>query len=99
MVEMATAKVSIAIGRDELEAARRQAKREGLSLSAFISRAVRERVDECERQAAAERIIATYKPHERTTPEERKALVELWNRRRLMLASRSQTKPKTKPKQ
>jgi hypothetical protein len=81
MMEMATAKISIAIGREELRRAKRQAKQETLSLSAFISRAVAQHLEECERNDAARQFFATYEPDEFATEAERKHLLDLWTRR------------------
>ena len=82
MMEMATAKISIAIGRDELRLARRQAAREGMSLSAFISRAVHAHLEECDRQAAAKQYLASYAPHELPTKARQKRLLALWSGKR-----------------
>ena len=80
-MEMASAKVSIAIGREDLAAARRAAKREGLSLSAFFSRAVRAQLEEHERREAGYRLLATFDPAEAPSLERQQELLALWQRR------------------
>jgi hypothetical protein len=74
----ATLKISVAMGRDELRLARTAATEEGMSLSAYVTRAVRERLQERQRAQAAREFLATFAPEELPTPEERCELVELW---------------------
>jgi hypothetical protein len=74
-----TDKVSITIARRELRDAKRLASRLGLSLSAFISDAVRERVAEQERREAGQAVLASFPPEDRATPAETAALLERWS--------------------
>jgi hypothetical protein len=73
-----TDKISITIGRNELRHARKHASLMGLSLSTFISEAVRERVAERERREAAMAVLASFAPEERATAEERAELLDRW---------------------
>jgi len=77
-----TQKISVAMGRDELRLAKTAADEEGLSLSAFVTRAVRERLEERRRMEAAREVLATFALEELPTPTERRDLVELWTRAR-----------------
>jgi hypothetical protein len=74
----ATEKISITLGREELRSARAWAARRRLSLSTFITRAVRARIEEEKRREAAEAVLATFAPEDRATPEEQVALLEQW---------------------
>jgi hypothetical protein len=76
----ATQKVSVAMGRTELRLAKTAAEDEGVSLSAYVTRAVRDRLEERERQEARREILATFLPHEIPTADEQRALVAFWNR-------------------
>jgi hypothetical protein len=76
----ATQKISVAMGRDELRLAKTAAHEEGVSLSAYVTRAVRERLQERRRLEAAREFLATFAPEELPTPEEQRELVELWTR-------------------
>jgi hypothetical protein len=76
----ATQKISVAMGRTELRLAKTAAEDEGVSLSAYVTRAVRDRLEERERQEARREILATFLPHEIPTAEEQRALVGFWNR-------------------
>lgn len=78
----ATQKVSVAIGRTELRLAKTAANEEGVSLSAYVTRAVRERLEERLRSEAAREFLATFAPDEIPTAEEERALVEVWTRAR-----------------
>ena len=75
---VASAKVSIAIDRAELEQARRAATREGLSLSAFFSRAVRAELEEHRRREAARQLLATFDPEDLPTLARQQELLSLW---------------------
>jgi len=77
-----TQKISVAIGRDELRLAKTAAHEEGLSLSAFVTRAVRERLEERRRLEAARAVLATFTPEDFPTDQERRELIELWTRKR-----------------
>lgn len=74
----ATEKISVTIGRKELGHAKRLATRLGVSLSGFITDALRERVREQERREAALQVVARFSPEERASPAEAQALLEQW---------------------
>jgi hypothetical protein len=76
----ATQKISVAMGLSELRLAKAAAEDEGVSLSAFVTRAVRDRLEERERMEAEREVLATFLPHEVPTTEEQRALVRFWNR-------------------
>jgi hypothetical protein len=83
LLRMATTqKISVAMGRDELRLAKVAAGEEGLSLSAFVTRAVRERLAERRRIEAAHEVLATFAREEFPTPDEQRELVALWTRAR-----------------
>jgi hypothetical protein len=84
----ATQKISVAMGRDELRLAKTAAEEEGVSLSAYVTRAVRERLEERQRQAAAREFLATFAPDELPTPDEQRELLELWTRPRAIPSQR-----------
>ena len=73
-----TEKISVTIDRVELLHAKRLASHLGLSLSGFITDAVRERLRAQARREAAREIVATFSTEDRATPEEARALLELW---------------------
>jgi len=75
-----TQKISVAMGRNELRLAKTAAENEGVSLSAYVTRAVRDRLEERERQEAQREVIATFLPKEIPTADEQRALVAFWNR-------------------
>jgi len=77
-----TEKISVAMGRDELRLAKTAADEEGLSLSAYVTRAVRERLEERRRMEAAREVLATFAPDDFPTPQEQRDLVTLWTRTR-----------------
>jgi hypothetical protein len=77
-----TEKVSVTIGRTELAHAKRVASRLGLSLSTFITEAVRNRVEEQARREAALAVLATFGPEDRASPAEMRALLEQWGERK-----------------
>jgi hypothetical protein len=77
-----TQKISVAMGRDELRLAKTAAREEGVSLSAYVTRAVRERLEERRRLEAARAVLTTFRPDELPTPAEQDELVELWTRSR-----------------
>jgi hypothetical protein len=78
----ATQKISVAMGRAELRLAKTAAEEEGVSLSAYVTLAVRERLEERRRVEAAREFLATFAPDELPTPDEQRQLVELWARQR-----------------
>jgi hypothetical protein len=52
----------------------------GLSLSVFVIRAVRDRLERHKRLLAQDEILATFLPHEVRTSEEHSPLRTFWNR-------------------
>jgi hypothetical protein len=75
----ATEKISVTIGREELGHAKRLASRLGVSLSGFITDAVRERIQEQARREAALEVLAGFALEDRATPAEARALLERWS--------------------
>jgi hypothetical protein len=93
-----TQKISVAMGRDELRLAKTAAEQEGLSLSAYVTRAVRDRLEERRRLAAAREILATFSPEELASPEEQRKLLGLWNGRQALPKRRSEKRnPRRRP--
>jgi uncharacterized protein (DUF1778 family) len=84
-----TEKISVAIGRDELRLAKDAAEQEGMSLSAFVTEAVRARIEERRRLEAARRVLATFEPEDFPTAEEQRALLALWTLPRARSTTRS----------
>jgi hypothetical protein len=78
----ATQKISVAMGRDELRLAKIAAHEEGVSLSAYVTSAVRERIEERRRLEAARTFLATFAPDEMPTANEQRELIQLWARPR-----------------
>jgi hypothetical protein len=74
----ATEKISVIIGRDELARAKQLASKLGLSLSTFITDAVRERVAEQGRKEAARSVLATFGAEDRATEDEMSELLTRW---------------------
>jgi hypothetical protein len=75
-----TQKISVAMGRDELRLAKTAAEEEGVSLSAYVTRAVRERLEERRRLEAAREVLATFAVADFPTADEQRELVALWTR-------------------
>lgn len=94
----ATQKISVAMGRDELRLAKTAAQAEGLSLSAYVTRAVRDRLEERRRMEAARAFLATFDADELPTPEEEKDLLELWARPRSSKPPRRRGSRSNKPR-
>ena len=88
-----TQKISVAIGRDELRLARVAAEQEGVSLSAYFTRAVRRQLDEQRRMEAARKVLATFAPEDFPTPEEQRALVAVWTRPRPGVTTSGRQRP------
>lgn len=88
----ATEKVSVAMGGDELRLAKTAAKQEGISLSAFVTKAVRDRLEEKRRMEAAREVLATFGADDLPTPEEERELMALWSRPREKPALRRATR-------
>jgi hypothetical protein len=74
-----TEKISVALGREELRLARRAAQQEGLSLSAFVTSAIRARVAEKRRADAAREALASFAPDELPTEEQEHELLAAWS--------------------
>jgi hypothetical protein len=73
-----TRKISVAMGREELRSAKTAAAEEGVSLSAYVTRAVRDRLEERQRLEAAREVLATFSPEDFPTPDEQRELIALW---------------------
>jgi hypothetical protein len=73
-----TEKISVALGRDDLQFARTAAEQDGVSLSAFVTGAVRAQIAERLRREAARQVLATFEPEDFATAEEQRALLALW---------------------
>jgi hypothetical protein len=74
----ATEKVSVSIDARDLKWIRTSAKKEGVSLSALLSTAVRRFREEDDRRAAQRAFLATFSAKERATPREMDALEAEW---------------------
>ncbi|MET0791411.1 MAG: hypothetical protein ABW061_07805 [Polyangiaceae bacterium] len=90
----ATEKIRVTIERAELASAKRLAADLGLSLSSFISDAVRERVREGARREAARKVVASFALEEPASPEEARALLELWSTPRVQPRKPVKSKPR-----
>ena len=87
-----TDKVSVSIGSTELRQAKRLASRLGVSLSMFVTEAVRQRIAEQQRREAARAVLSTFDPDERASPEEMAELMARWRMpRRERVASTTAT--------
>lgn len=75
---MPTQKTSIALGKDELVAAKKAAAAEGLSLSAFLTKLVGEHVAQQKRFEEMERFVATFAPRHRLSEASRAAIEAEW---------------------
>jgi hypothetical protein len=75
-----TEKVSVALGREELRLARQAAARDGVSLSAFLTVAVRARLAERRRLEAARAVLAGFAADDWPSAEEEAALLAAWSR-------------------
>ncbi len=67
------------MGRNEPRLAKAAAEDEGANLSAYVTGAVRDRLER-ERQEAQCEVLATFLPHEIATADEQRELVAFWNR-------------------
>ena len=74
-----TEKISVAMGREELRLAKTAAREAGVSLSAFVTEAVRDRLIEKRRREAAQAVLATFDREDFPTPERERELLELWS--------------------
>ena len=75
----ATEKISVAMGREELRLAKTAAREAGVSLSAFVTEAVRDRLTEKRRHEAALEVLAMFDRADLPSPEHERELVELWS--------------------
>ena len=73
---MASTKISVSLDRDQLTKARRAAKSEGLSLSAYLAVALAAKLEEQERLDAARELFATWGPESVPTADERRQFLE-----------------------
>jgi hypothetical protein len=89
----ATQKISVAMGRAELRLAKTAAEEEGVSLSAYVTIAVRGRLEERRRMEAAREILATFAPEELSTQDEQRELIELWARPRPAKSRKDRLRP------
>lgn len=74
-----TEKISVALGRDELQTARAAAKQDGVSLSAFVTGAVRARIEERRRLEAARQVMASFAPEDFPSEDEQRELLAQWS--------------------
>jgi len=74
-----TEKISITLGRVELQQAKILASRLGLSLSTVITDAVREHVEAKARKAAGLAVVATFTAADRPSEKKMHQLLQLWN--------------------
>jgi hypothetical protein len=79
---MRTTKISIAIDKEQLRLARKAAKREGLSLSGFIGRALGNQLEDQLRVDAARELHARWGPDSIPTAAEREDFLARMSRRR-----------------
>jgi hypothetical protein len=93
----ATEKISVAMGREELRLAKTAARDAGMSLSAFVTEAVRGRLAEKRRAEAAREVLATFDREDFPTPERERELLELWSRPPERHAPRSRAVGRRKP--
>jgi hypothetical protein len=77
-----TTKISIAIDKEQLRLARKAAKSEGLSLSAYIARALGTQLEDQRRLDAARELHAAWGPESAPTPKERDEFLARMSRRR-----------------
>jgi hypothetical protein len=75
---MGAKKISISVGPAQLAAARRIAKREGISLSAVFVRGLERELEAEERRAALEELVRDIPP---VTPERKRELRARWQRK------------------
>jgi hypothetical protein len=75
---MSTTKTSVALGKEELVAAKRAAKREGVSVSAFLTRLIREHAAQVARFEAMKHYLDAHAPDFRPTDAARAAVVAEW---------------------
>ncbi len=66
------------MGREELRLAKTAASAEGVSLSAFVTRAVRDRLVEQRRLEAAREVMATFDVGDFPSTDDQEAIVASW---------------------
>jgi hypothetical protein len=74
-----TEKISVAIGREELRRAKTAAQEEGVSLSSFVTSALRERLAAKGRLEAAKKVLAAFEPEDLPTAAEERDLLAEWS--------------------
>jgi len=74
-----TEKISITLGRVELQKAKTLASRLGLSLSTVITDAVREHVEALARKEAGLAVVATFTVADRPSEKKMQQLMQLWS--------------------
>lgn len=79
---MRTTKISIAIDQEQLRIARDAAKSEGLSLSAYIARALGNQLEEQQRLDAARELYQSWGADTVPTPKERDQFLARMRRKR-----------------
>lgn len=82
----ATEKISVAMGREELRLAKIAAREAGVSLSAFVTEAVRDRLTEKRRREAAREVLAMFDREDFPTVDREHELLELWSTPRAITA-------------
>jgi len=95
----ATEKISVTIGRTELSQAKRLADHLGLSLSGFITDALKDRFQEQARRDAAQEVLATFAPEDRASPAEARALLEHWAAAQVNARKQSRVRKAPAPRQ
>jgi hypothetical protein len=92
-----TDKISVSIGRTELRQAKRLASRLGVSMSMFVTEALRQRILEQQRREAAQAVLGSFDPEDRASPQEMADLVARWGTGRGGRATtRSRSKRRTR---
>jgi uncharacterized protein (DUF1778 family) len=74
-------KISIAIDAEQLRLSRKAAKVEGLSLSAYITRALGSQLEDQRRLDAARELYKSWGPSSLPTPKDREAFLARMSRR------------------
>jgi hypothetical protein len=92
----ATEKISVAMGREELRLARTAAREAGVSLSAFVTEAVRDRLTEKRRREAALDVLATFDREDFPTAARERELLALWSSPREVTTPRKASARRTK---
>lgn len=76
---MATQKTSVSLDVGAIAAAKRAAEAEGVSLSAFLSQLIRERVKQDERFEAMARFLHEHAPTHKLSERSRRAIEAEWS--------------------